>query len=118
VSRIVHFEIPTDDRERAKAFYGALFGWRFQDVEGMEYTLVQTAEEGPNGGIVKRSEFQGIVNYVDVDDVREYQHRAEKLGADVVIPCTPIPSVGWYAVLKDLDGNTFAVWHDDEYAGF
>lgn len=118
MARIVHFEIPSDDRERSKAFYGGLFGWRFQDVDGMEYTLVQTSEEGPNGGLVKRSEFDGIVNYVDVDDVREYQDRAEKLGATIVVPRSPIPSIGWYAVMKDPDGNTFALWQDDEYAGF
>ena len=31
---VVHFEIPVDDAERAKAFYGTVFDWQMQDVPG------------------------------------------------------------------------------------
>jgi len=31
MGRVVHFEIHVDDIERAKAFYGSVFGWTFQD---------------------------------------------------------------------------------------
>ncbi len=35
---IVHFEIPTDDLERAKRFYTELFGWKIEKYPGpMEY---------------------------------------------------------------------------------
>ena len=27
---IVHFEIPADDTEQARAFWGGLFGWQFR----------------------------------------------------------------------------------------
>jgi uncharacterized protein len=38
MSSIVWFEIPADDVERAKAFYGALFGWKIEKFPGqMEY---------------------------------------------------------------------------------
>ena len=29
--KVVHFEIPADDLERAKSFYGSIFGWDLQD---------------------------------------------------------------------------------------
>lgn len=32
VVKVVWFEIPTDDFERAKTFYGALFGWNFEKL--------------------------------------------------------------------------------------
>jgi predicted enzyme related to lactoylglutathione lyase len=43
--KVVHFEIPADDVERAKSFYGSVFDWELQTVpmgEG-EYTTVKTA---------------------------------------------------------------------------
>ena len=36
MSAIVHFDVPADDAERAKKFYSALFGWKFEPVPGME----------------------------------------------------------------------------------
>ena len=31
MGRLVHFEIHVDDMERAKQFYGEIFGWSFED---------------------------------------------------------------------------------------
>ena len=36
MSRPVHFEVQADDVERAKAFYGAVFGWEFQDYSAID----------------------------------------------------------------------------------
>ncbi len=36
MSSIVHFEIPADDIQRAKAFYANLFGWKIESVPSME----------------------------------------------------------------------------------
>ena len=47
--RIVHFEIPFDDGDRAKAFYGDVFGWQAQDMPEMQYTMVMTGPVGDNG---------------------------------------------------------------------
>jgi uncharacterized protein len=40
MGRLVHLEIHVDDMERAKIFYGEVFGWSFQDwsdFAGMPY---------------------------------------------------------------------------------
>ena len=42
MSRPIHFEIQADDLERAKAFYGDVFGWTFEDYG--QFT------GGPTGG--------------------------------------------------------------------
>ena len=62
--RIVHFEVPFDDGDRARAFYGDLFGWKLQHMPDMQYTLVMTgpvSEQGVssepgyiNGGMMQR----------------------------------------------------------------
>ena len=44
MSKVVHFEIPADNVDRAKNFYGSVFGWELQTMpmgEG-EYTTVKT----------------------------------------------------------------------------
>jgi predicted enzyme related to lactoylglutathione lyase len=44
VGKVVHFEIPADDVERAKGFYGSIFGWQLDDVPGLDYTIVRTVD--------------------------------------------------------------------------
>src|SRR2546428_12332066 len=53
---IVWFEIPADNVERAKKFYGELFGWKIEKFPGpMEYWHIDTggADGTPPGGVLK-----------------------------------------------------------------
>jgi len=56
--RIVHFEIPADDPQRAAAFYKKAFGWKIEKWPGpMEYWMVTTGPDGTpgiNGGLMKK----------------------------------------------------------------
>ena len=47
--RVVHFEIPYDDGDRARAFYEKAFGWQLMSPPGMEYTLVTSGPSGDSG---------------------------------------------------------------------
>jgi len=69
---IVHFEIPSDEIERAKKFYNDLFGWKIEKWastddcqltsaatgQPMEYWMVTTTDDKGNkalgGGMMKR----------------------------------------------------------------
>jgi uncharacterized protein len=120
--RVVHFEIPSGDPQRATRFYGDVFGWQFQKWEGpQEYWLVTTGAEGErgiDGGLLRRSEpSQGVVNTVDVPDVDDVVARVERAGGRVVVPKMPIPGVGWLAYAQDPDGNTFGLMQRDPAAG-
>jgi len=46
-----HIELLTGDRDRAKRFYGSVFGWEMEDIPGADYTMVRTSEDGIEGGI-------------------------------------------------------------------
>ena len=52
--KLVHFELPAADAERAKGFWSGVFGWEFGDsaMPGMEYYMVRTGED--QGGAVTR----------------------------------------------------------------
>ena len=42
---IVHFDIATDDPERAKEFYEGLFDWKMESPPGMtDYYLIETKD--------------------------------------------------------------------------
>ncbi|MFP5371081.1 MAG: VOC family protein, partial [Actinomycetes bacterium] len=38
--RVVHFEIPFDDGDRARAFYKEAFDWQLMEMPEMGYTIV------------------------------------------------------------------------------
>jgi uncharacterized protein len=126
---VVHFEIPADDPERATKFYRELFGWEIQKFSaegGPEYWLVRTVpvdaegrptRPGVNGGLMRRmAPGQTPVNYIAVEGVDDFVQKAVRLGATVCMPRTPVPGMGWFAQLRDTEGNVFAVWEMDSAA--
>ena len=46
----------------------------------------------------------------------EYAQKAKRLGAEVVMSKTAVKSMGWFAMLRDTEGNVFAIWQTDEKA--
>ena len=50
----VHLELNTPDLAKAKAFYSALFGWQFQDMDMGPMGVYSTfkPDEGPGGGMM------------------------------------------------------------------
>jgi predicted enzyme related to lactoylglutathione lyase len=116
---IVHFEIPADDVERAKEFYGELFGWEFSTPPGFsDYWMVQTGDPTTDagGGLMAREapEQVGLVTYFGVESVDETIAKVEELGGTVVVPKQGVPGMGWLAHFLDPEGNLFAVWQSGE----
>ena len=115
--RIVHFEIPADDPERAVEFYRKAFGWEIKKWEGpMEYWLVMTgpsSEPGIDGGIMKRGDVKTITNTIDVPSLDEFISKVEDAGGAVLAPKMAVPGVGWFAYCADTEGNLFGLMESD-----
>jgi predicted enzyme related to lactoylglutathione lyase len=115
--RVVHFEIPADDCERAVKFYGKVFGWKIDKWEGpADYWLVTTGEEtepGIDGAIFRREREDAAVTTVSVPDVAEYVKKVEEAGGKVIMARVAIPRVGWFAKAADTEGNIFGLMQDD-----
>ena len=48
--KIVHIEIPADDTEKGQAFWGSLFGWKFQSYPGpSEYHMTRISDQQGGG---------------------------------------------------------------------
>ena len=131
MDKVVHFEIPADDVERAKAFYGAVFGWELhtQAIGDGEYTSVTTTPIDPqtyaptepggiNGGMMQRSaETPSPVITIGVNDIDQRLKEIDGNGGEVVTPRTPIPGMGAFAYFKDPDGNVMGLWETAADAG-
>ncbi|HEY0793178.1 MAG TPA: VOC family protein [Chthoniobacterales bacterium] len=120
-SSIVWFDIPADDIERAKSFYGALFGWKINRFPGpTQYWQIDTggSDDSPDGGLMKRQnpQHRGITNYVSVTSADESAAKVEQLGGKICIPKTAVAQMGYFAVCQDPEGNTFALWEKNESA--
>lgn len=122
MTTIVHFEIPSENVERAKKFYNGLFGWNMEKIPGpIEYWMFRTVndkgEQTIGGGILKKQNAgQGITNFIGVDSVAEYSKKVEEFGGKVKVPKTEVPGFGWYAICIDTEDNTFALWEANQEA--
>ena len=119
--RVVHFEIAIDKPERAVEFYTKVFGWKVEKWPGpMEYWLVTTGqapEPGIDGALLPRGMYPApIVNTISVPSVDEYAAKIQAASGQIVQPKMPIPGIGYYAVCKDSEGNTFGIMQEDPTA--
>jgi predicted enzyme related to lactoylglutathione lyase len=121
MSRVIHFEIPAVDPERAAAFYRKAFGWQIEKWPGpMEYWMVTTGAQGTpgiNGGLLKKSvPVTSNTNTIGVDSVDKAVDTVKAAGGKLVMPKTAIPTVGYFAYLEDTEGNLFGVMQSDTNA--
>jgi predicted enzyme related to lactoylglutathione lyase len=118
--RVVHFEIPYDDQERAQAFYAEAFGWSMVPLPEMRYVLATTgpSDQGPpsepgfiNGGLLERGlPVGGPVVVLDVEDIDASLDRIETLGGTTVSAKQPVGDMGFSAYFKDPEGNLMGLW--------
>ncbi|ADU49739.1 VOC family protein [Intrasporangium calvum] len=127
MSRVVHFEIQADDLERAKAFYGAVFDWSFEDFgqfTGSPYWGITTGAEdqpGINGGLLQRpaptpGAGQGTNAFVCTVGVENYdatERRILDAGGEVALPKTALTGMAWQGYYLDTEGNTFGIHQPD-----
>ena len=121
--RVVHFEIPFDDGDRARDFYQKAFGWNITHLPDMDYTIVSTGptsqEQGPTepgyigGGMLQRSELSRVpVITVDVDDIDATLAKVEQLGGKIVRPKAEVGQMGFAAYFNDPEGNLTGLWQN------
>jgi len=86
-TRVVWFEVPVDETDRGRMFYGQLMGWEFQPANGR------------NGPMV----------YFGTDDIEASVRRVRELRGSAN-EAQEIPGVGRYAECSDPDGNAFGFY--------
>lgn len=120
-SGVVWFEIPANNVERAKKFYGALLGWKFEKFPAAvhDYWVIDTGAgaDKPAGGLMPRMHpRQPITSYVPVPSVDESAAKVQKLGGKIMKPKTAVPHMGYFVICTDTEDNEFALWQCDQNA--
>ena len=119
--RVVHFEVPYDDGERARRFYGDVFGWQIQSIPEMRYDIVSTgpvSEEGRpsepgyvGGGMTERGGhvMQPVIT-IAVDDVAASLEKIRSNGGAPVGEPVVVGDMGVAAYFTDSEGNLMGLW--------
>lgn len=123
MNKVVHFELPFDDKNRAKKFYSEIFGWQINEMPEIPYTVVTTTppdehmipiEPGAiNGALVERSvDSPGPVITISVDSIDEHLQKVRAAGGKVITPKGEVPNMGYFAYISDTEGNIIGLWEN------
>ena len=105
---VVHIEISAKDREAAGKFYADLFSWEIQQMPEMNYATFSTGEGEVGVGlspVMENNPAGTTAAYIGTDDIDATLAKAVSLGAQILVPKTEIPGMGWFGIFKDLTGN-------------
>ena len=119
MNKVIMFELPVTNVKRASAFYKKAFGWQIYPWNG-SYGVITVPEDknwvpkekgAINGEMYRRSskEEKAMV-VVLVPSMAKALAAVKKAGGKVVLEKEAYGEWGWYARVKDPEGNTFGLW--------
>jgi uncharacterized protein len=105
-------ELMTSDPAAAAKFYGSLFGWKIEEMQGSAipggYRVVNVGEAGIGGIMAFPPDAPRMPphwgSYVTVADLAATLDQCKSLGGTVIMPGMDIPNVGKMAVIQDPQG--------------
>ena len=109
-NHIDYIEFKAHDLEKTKAFYSALFGWKFTDY-GPTYTSF--TESGIYGGFETTEDdiVNGVLVVLYHDVLEQLQEKVAQAGGEICKEIFSFPG-GRRFHFKDPSGNELAVWSD------
>jgi predicted enzyme related to lactoylglutathione lyase len=121
--RVVHFEVPFDDADRARNFYKEVFDWQIQPMPEMNYNMVSTgptSDQGMpsepgfiGGGMMQRqAPVNSPVITLEVDDIDATINAVEKHGGAAVGEKMAVGDMGFAAYFSDSEGNLMGLWQN------
>lgn len=115
------------DVEAGKRFYGALFGWTFDDPADKEYGYYTQAYSGEGEDrknvAALAPKFDGRMPtvwgvYFATPDAAALVARAREAGGQIVMDAMPVGPFGTMAQIADPGGAVFGVWQPGTHPGF
>jgi uncharacterized protein len=124
MNKVVHFEVPAEDLERAKKFYSAVFGWKLDQLgpEMGNYVMVRTTEVDEktrmpsepgaiNGGMMVRMRpVKSPVITIAVEDIDAAIAQVKANGGRLAKKKQKVGDMGFSAYVKDSEGNIIGLW--------
>jgi uncharacterized protein len=113
-------DIQTSDPVGAKSFYGALFGWEYDDrpvghdADGNETVYSMAMKNGKNVAAIAPLPMPGVPphwnTYVTVADVDATAARVPDAGGSVMMPPFDVMDAGRMSVIADPTGALLCLW--------
>lgn len=119
-------DLSTTDPDGAKAFYGTLFGWTYEDnpTDGDGVYTMARRNGHDAAGISQQAPEQAAMglpsmwnSYVTVDDVAVTVGKVESSGGQVMLPPMDVMTFGRMAVVVDPTGAVLCLWQAGETIG-
>ncbi|MFQ5977834.1 MAG: VOC family protein [Candidatus Heimdallarchaeota archaeon] len=112
VNDICHVEIPILEKEKAKNFYQAIFGWQL-DFEMLPNYALYTGENGVSIGfpIVDELPLSTSSIWIEVDDIEAKLKAIEEAGGEIISEKSQIsPEIGYSAKFTDCFGTHLGLY--------
>jgi predicted enzyme related to lactoylglutathione lyase len=114
-NRLVWFDIPVADLDRATAFYAAVLDIPVHQQQFGNFALAVLDHQEGNGGCLvpnkaEISSDRGVLIYLNVDKrIKDAVDKVERNGGKVVEPTHAIGPHGFRAIVRDSEGNRIAL---------
>ena len=105
-------ELVTSDTAAAKAFYGELFGWTYDEMPmDVAPYIIAKVGNGSTGAMYENKKVPPHwLSYVNVESADDVAAKAKSLGAKIDAEPFDVGDVGRMALITDPEGATFAIW--------
>jgi len=115
MGQVAHFAINAGDLEKARAFYGNVFGWTFQAWGPPGFYMIEMGPGMPaarlRASLQQRREIvpgvamRGFECTISVDDIQTTAKSIETNGGKIVMPICELNGIGQLLFFEDPDGN-------------
>jgi predicted enzyme related to lactoylglutathione lyase len=114
--KFVWFEYVTTDTQKAKGFFGELFGWTTQEVPIPElgtYAMIASGDRTIGGflptpeGAPKQAHW---LSHLQVASAKDAAEKVTKLGGKVQKSVTKVGDFGTMAIVSDPHGGVLSLW--------
>ena len=106
MARINFLELPVADTGKAKAFYGAAFGWRFDDF-GPSYACKTSGDTDIGFQAEPAEKTAAPLPVIAVDDLDAVLAAVTQAGGEITAPIFAFPG-GRRFHFRDVDGHELA----------
>ena len=116
-------DLSTSDTDRAREFYGTVFGWTFESA-GPDYGgYINASRDGrPVAGLMQKDPGMTApdawTTYFHTDDIRATAAAVKSAGGTTCVEPTEVGDKGWMAMGTDPSGAFFGLWQPIEHHGF
>jgi predicted enzyme related to lactoylglutathione lyase len=121
MDKVIMFELPVKNTKRASAFYKAVFGWQIDPWDGVygvttvpqDKNWVPKERGAINGEMYRREKKDDRpLLVVRVASIARTVSKLTKAGGRLVSEKEQYGEWGYYARVKDQEGNIFGLWED------